>query len=425
MLPLPRPETSAETSPSDADSSYDSSWRRVLILVVITGLGGVVGVFAGDVLSETIFLDSWTLTETLFLVVGLPVGLLLIIALHEGGHTLAGTVSGFRLQHISVGPLKLQHTPEGWRAMRSPHGFFEGMSHSVPGPSLQDAPDQVVRRGRAVRLAGGAAANVLSGGLALGLASILSGGGGATAAALHVFGMVSVVVGVVNLIPFRTGSGLITDGARLVPILRGTPAAGRDVALATVRAAAYSGTRPRDWPERCVERMLSPRDHGMTDGSTRMLAYRHALDAGRTQEARDYLAEALNLLDRLPHAQHAGLMVEAAYVEAVLRGDAEAARSWLQRVDPSTDDVPACALGRAEAATLLAEGEHAEARRRIHDAVAAIDDHPVPGTAVAERAWLHDLQQDVEQGQPYANSPDASPLDANRPHSNPLGTEPS
>ena len=165
MLPLPRPEASAETSPSDADSSYDSSWRRVLIFVLITGLGGVVGVFAGDGLSETISLDQWTLTETLFLVVCLPVGLLLIMALHEGGHTLAGSMCGFRLQHISVGPLKLQHTPEGWRAMRSPHGFFEGMSHSVPGPSLQDVPDQVVRRGRAVRLAGGAAAHVLSGGL--------------------------------------------------------------------------------------------------------------------------------------------------------------------------------------------------------------------------------------------------------------------
>lgn len=402
MLPLPRPETSAETSPSDADSSYDSGWRRVLIFVFTLGLGAAVGVFAGDSLSETISLNQWTLTETLVLVGGIPVGLLIIMALHEGGHTLAGYISGFRLQHISVGPLKLQRTPEGWRAMRSPHGFFEGMSHSVPGPSLQDAPDEVVRRGRAVRLAGGAGANVLSGGLALGLVAVLPGNGGAAVTALFFFGLVSVAVGVINLIPFRTGSGLITDGARLLPILRGTPAAGRDIALATVRAAAYSGTRPRDWPERCVEQMLTPRDHGMTDGSTRMLAYRHALDAGRTQEARDYLAEALELLDRLPRAQHAGLMVEAAYFEAAHRGDADAARSWLQRVDSSTDDLPACALGRAEAATLLAEGQHAEAQRRISEAKAAVDDHPVPGTAVAEHAWLHALEQGTGEGELHA-----------------------
>jgi len=402
MLTLPNPETSAETSPSDDDSSHDSGWRRVLLFVLMAGLGVVVGVFVGNGLPEG-GTDPWTLTEILFLVICFPVGLLLIIALHEGGHTVAGYLSGFRLQHLSVGPLKLQRTPEGWRAMRSPHGFFQGMSHSVPGPSLHDAPDRVVRRGRAVRLVGGAAANVLSGGLALGLASILSGGGGATATALHALGLASIAVGVVNLVPFRTGGGMITDGARLLPILRGTPAAGRDIALATVRAEAYRGVRPRDWTRRHVERMLTPRDHGMTDGSTRMLAYRHALDAGRAQDAHDYLAEALKLLDRLPHAQHAGLMVEAAYVEAAHRGDAEAARAWLQRVDPSTDDVPACALGRAEAATLLAEGEHAEARRRIFEAVAAIDDHPVPGTAVAERAWLHDLEQEIGQGEPHAN----------------------
>lgn len=55
--------------------------------------------------------------------------------------------------------------------------------------------------------------------------------------------------------------------------------------------------------------------------------------------------------------------------------------------------MPACAAGRAEAATLLAEGHRAEAHRRISEAEAALGEHPVPGTAVAERAWLRALVQ--------------------------------
>jgi hypothetical protein len=209
------------------------------------------------------------------------------------------------------------------------------------------------------------------------------------------------VVGGINLIPFRTGSGLITDGARIGPLLRGTPEADRDIALATVRAEAYGGARPRDWSARWVEEMLTPRDYGMTDGSTRMLAYRHALDAGRVEEAREYLAEALTILDRLPTAQHGGLMVEAAYFEAAHRSDAEKARAWLDRAGggegASISGVPACSAGRAEVAVLLAEGNHADAQRRIADAESALGEHPVPGTAVAEKAWLQDLKRRVPE----------------------------
>lgn len=387
---LPGPTVAFESSSSGgAPAPPDSSpWRRLLVFSVMMIVGAVAGVFLGDSLT-----GPWTATDWALLAVATPVGLMLLIAIHEAGHTVAGSLAGFRLQHVSVGPLKMQRTPQGWTASRSQHGVFAGMSHGVPGPDLQAAPTEVVRRARAIRLIGGAAANVLSGLLALGLAALPVGETVETAAL--VFGIMSLGVGFVNLLPLRTGSGFITDGARLGPLLRGTPEANRDVALATVRAEAYGGTRPREWSARWVERMLTPRDYGMTDGSTRMLAYRHALDAGRTDDARAYLAEALNLLDRLPRAQHGGLMVEAAYFEAAHREDPEKARVWLERAGggkgASIPGVPSCASGRAEAAVLLAEGNHADAHRRIDDAESALSEHPVDGTTVAEQAWLRDL----------------------------------
>jgi len=401
---LPSPDESADES-ADASRVGSTSfrWRSVLVFVVFAGIGALAGFFLGDGLLQGVAVEQLTLFDALLLAAIIPAVLLVIVALHEAGHTVAGYLAGFQLQHISVGPLRLRRTPRGWQASRSQHGFFQGMSHSVPGAALQEAPEPVVRRGRALRLVGGAAANVLTGLLALGAASALPETGEATTAAagLNLFAVASVAVGVVNLVPFRTSGGLITDGARLVPLLRGTPAAGRDIALATVRAEAYGGTRPRDWSAKAVARMLTPRDGGMTDGSTLMLAYRHALDAGRVEDARDHLAEALLLLDRLPRSQHAGLMIEAAFFEAAHRGDAAAARGWMQRAGGRNGaapvGVPACAAGRAEAAILRAEGEHAEARTRIAEAEAILDDHPVPGTAVAERAWLRDLAESTRR----------------------------
>lgn len=398
--PLPTPATAFDSSASDGGPAPpdSSGGRRLLVSAVMIVCGAAVGVLVGRMdLLDGLNLGQWTLVETAIAVACLPVGLLLIVAIHEAGHTVAGYLAGFRLQHVSVGPLKLQRTPNGWKALRSQNKFFAGMSHGVPGPVLRDAPLSTVRRGRAIRIAGGAVANVLTGLLALGVGALLTGT--TVGAAAHLFGVASLVIGGINLIPFRTGSGLITDGARLGPLLRGTPEAHRDIALATVRAEAYGGTRPSEWTPRWVERMLTPRDYGMTDGSTRMLAYRHALDAGRAEKACDHLAEALHLLDRLPEAQHGGLMVEAAYVEAAHRGDAEKARAWLERAGggkgASIPGVPSCAARRAEAAVLLAEGNHADAQRHIDDAESARDEHPVPGTAVAEEAWLQDLARRV------------------------------
>jgi len=394
LPPLPRPEASSNASRVDADAPRASGWRKAIVLAVSTGIGVLGGILMGTSISDGINLWQWTPLGALVLLVGVPSGLLLIVALHEAGHTVAGYLAGFELQHMSVGPLKLQRTPRGWNFSRSPHGFFQGMSHSVPGPALQKAPTRVVRRRRAVRLTGGAAANVFTGLLALGLALALPLGSETAEAGVRLFSIASLGVGVVNLIPFRTGSGLITDGARLVPLLRGTTEADRDVALATVRAEAYGGTRPSEWSPRWVQRMLTPRDYGMTDGSTRMLAYRHALDAGRPEDARVHLAEALDVLDRLPRAQHAGLQVEAAYFEAAHRNDVERARAWLQHTGTANGlpkGVPVCAAGRAEAATLLAEGREGEAQDHISTAESALNEHPVAGTAIAERAWLRDL----------------------------------
>ena len=119
VLPLPDPEAAVESSPSDAAPSNASRWRKVLVFVLTAVVGALSAVLVGSGSLGAIDLGALSLVGAVLLAVGLPAAVLLIVAIHEGGHTVAGYLAGFQLQHVSVGPLKLQRTPSGWNASHS------------------------------------------------------------------------------------------------------------------------------------------------------------------------------------------------------------------------------------------------------------------------------------------------------------------
>lgn len=154
------------------------------------------------------------------------------------------------------------------------------------------------------------------------------------------FGVCSLGIGLLTLIPGRTGH-YATDGAQLLRYIRGGAAADRHITLMTMAAVATGSTRPRDWPRDLIRRL-------MTDGSAssdailaESLAYYQALDDGDLPAAHRALGSVLERTipkgrrARAPYAQ------EAAFYELVVRGDAAAARRWLdEELGGSIADVP-------------------------------------------------------------------------------------
>ena len=177
----------------------------------------------------------------------LPLALFVAIGVHEGGHLLGGRLAGFRAYFLLVGPLRLERTVQGWRVgVNGRLSTWGGLAAAAPSDGRR------LRHRMALYVAGGPGASLLLGVLCLLGALLLHAtdvGGlaqsegtvslavGLAFLALAILGAGSVLLGVVTLIPGRSG-GMYTDGGRLLRLVRG----GRE--LETEGSPSAPNTRP-------------------------------------------------------------------------------------------------------------------------------------------------------------------------------------
>jgi hypothetical protein len=149
--------------------------------------------------------------------------------------------------------------------------------------------------------------------------------------------------------------GFKSDGRRAWELRRGGRRSDQEAALIGLTVAALGGTRPRDFDQALVERLVMLRDGSLFDVYGHLSAYLWAADAGdwpRAQACLDYVV-----------AREAGMVpllrdtarCEYAWLLATQARDGAAARAWLDSAgrldfDPAT-------RWRAEAAVLLAENQ--------------------------------------------------------------------
>jgi hypothetical protein len=140
---------------------------------------------------------------------GLCVYTLAAVLIHEAGHAAAGLLFGFEIRAVRVGPADLKRQNKwiwGLNKERWDSGFVMVQFRNLPGP--------LAGLRCFAFILGGPAANLC---LALVLASFSSGS--------TLFGrgcgylmLVCILLGVTNLVPFRSKLGL-SDGAKLLSIL--------------------------------------------------------------------------------------------------------------------------------------------------------------------------------------------------------------
>ncbi len=307
------------------------------------------------------------------------------IALHELGHLLGGLAVRFRFHFYVAGPLRVDRGAGdrlrvGWNREL---GLAGGVASLLPTD-----PHALPRR-LAVLVVGGPAASLLVAAATLALAPLPALGpeAGFAAAAL---GILSGAIFLATLVPMRAG-GFVSDGGRLLRLLRGGAVAEREAAVLALVALSAAGTPPREWPADLVHRGLEPRDGSLEECSGATLAYCHALDAGDVDGAARHLDRALGLLPALPPLMAPSLYAEAAYFQAAHRGRADAARAWLARIPTKAMMVKPYDRARAEAAVALAEGDLAGAARLAREGLAAL-----PAYCALERAGLEELLRRAE-----------------------------
>ena len=301
---------------------------------------------------------------------------------HELGHVIGGAFVRFRFVFLAWGPFRVVREGDRVRVrMNKDLGHAGGIALSLP-TTMED-----LARRNAIVVATGPVVSVVLGVVAL-TASWLTGIWRSPAAmsdpALAVlglvaaaFGVASIGIGLVTLIPGHTG-GLSTDGAQLLRYVRGGPEADRHGTLITMAAVATSATRPRDWPRDLAPR-LTTADPASTDALlAESLVYYQALDDGDLHRAHRALSTLLQRTivkgrrARAPYAQ------EAAFYELAVRGDASAAGRWLdEELGGSITDVPMrkVLVELLTLARVVDAGDAtaaAKARSRVEDALPAL-----------------------------------------------------
>jgi hypothetical protein len=331
--------------------------------------GGFVGYIAAhsgiQLLPEG--LAGWQVVVVMAL---LPLLYMLCVAIHELGHVLGGRLGSFRTLLFIVGPLRVERTATGFRPGLNTSILLGGGLAAMTPVGLHD-----LRRRTVVMVAMGPVVSLMAGAQLLAVYQATSPlllreptafGTQLLAFALLALGVISLLLGLVTLVPARTG-GFYSDGARMLRLMKASEETEREVALIALTGMSMAGTRPREWDRALVEQGAGIRDGGPFEVGGRQFAYAHALDNGDIDSAREHLHAALERVDQLPAGARGSLFLAAATFHALYDGDAATARACLARARTGMMAAPH-QRRLAEAAVLLAEGDVAGARSVARDA---------------------------------------------------------
>ncbi len=377
------------TSGSDAQALYpaqpgaraeSTSWLT-LGLQFLLGVGvGVGGIMLAD--RVTGGLDGRTMAA---LFVALPLALWVQLLLHEAGHALAGLLVGRRFVGAGVGPLRLERGDGAW-TLRWGGGIsgVGGFAAMLPrGPEGRGAA--------AVVLVAGPLANLLAAGLAAFALARLEAPGMVSGAALGASAVAGTLLGVANLLPFRS-RGWNSDGRGLLELMRGDSVWRVTQAQQLVVAAAMAGVRPRDWPaDPLAQAHEVPAPLQAGAHSLRMSM---ALDRDDMATARDAALALAALWPGTPDGQRQGVaLMLASY--AARGGDAALLAAWRPHCEGGMLDLSPYRLWLDAEAALLG-GDHDAARVLVRQAREALPRVHDRSGVVVLGDWLDALEQRSE-----------------------------
>ena len=335
--------------------------KAQLVQAAIGGVGGAVGMIALMMVARD-KVDAVMKSIGLFEVMLLPIATMLAMAVHEIGHMAFALAAGMRFSMLSVWPVRIARTRAGIRASLTTNlGAIGGFALAIP------TQKHSIRAQLAAMVAGGPVTSLVAGAAGLWLAQPLDG---LDAFLVGAFGVFSLLLGVVNSLPFRAG-GMMTDGMQLIDIGRGGRAVAQRNAVTSLWVTLQDGTRPRDLPQAQMDAAIALiGNEPVRDVATFSLLYQHALDAGRLDEAATWLDRVEAMFEKYPDGFRQALALELAYFEAFHRGDVARADAWMLHAKGGVVDAARRKL--AEAAVARAHGDLETAQVAIEAARVAL-----------------------------------------------------
>jgi hypothetical protein len=202
----------------------------------------------------------------------------------------------------------------------------------------------------------------------------------------------SLISFALNALPIKS-NGYLSDGARMMMLLRGGPAAERWCAILALVGASKNGLRPREWDSEWVERAVGPAVGSIDDAGATHIAFYWALDRGNIEKAEEMIQRTLAASGQGPAVMRPVVFADAAFFYAYYRRDPMAARYFLNMAGTNIVKRYRYMQVRAEAATLLAEGYAEQARALAYSGWTQMEQEGGydPGGVQQEREWFEAL----------------------------------
>lgn len=331
----------------------------VLVLLALAGAG--LGYLLGRLLKQSPAMVSRIDALAWWDLLLLPLGVLLVLAVHEAGHLLGGFARGMRFLLYIVGPFQFSRTQSGIRFnWLFNFGTFGGLAAATPDPARPLRPQLLSL------IAGGPLASLL---LALAGLWLFNAADGRLGVHALLVAAVSLFIFLATAIPSRVG-GFMSDGKQFLELLHGGEAVIERQRFSTLMAQSMAGVRPRDWDAEWLE----PASRTVGGDPVRLVATRQmamlaAQDRGDTAGADAHAEWLSEHYEDYPVGFRQGLTVELC-LHALARGNHTAARMWMAQSKGGMVDKSRRALAEAELALLdgdkpLALGRQIEARSQL------------------------------------------------------------
>jgi len=324
----------------------------------------------------------------------------LAIVLHELGHLLAGWMVGFHFSSFTIGPFSvlLEYGKLRVRVRRSlPAGGYAGMH-----------VDRVrrLRRRLLIFIAAGPAANLLTMAIALMVLSSDPVIGGWLSSFIRLFWMISAVLGIGNLLPFRLGV-LYPDGARIWMLLFSRAKARRWLSVAAIGSQSRAGVRSRDFRRTWLNTAGSVQDGSVDEFAANWVAYMAANDRKDVPAAAAHLERCLGLVNLLGPVLQDLLAIEATVFTAWFRADPALSQKWFANVK-RIKTLPRLMQIRAQIALSCGKKEYGSALLQWQEGFAVIEKlPPTPIKAKLAEGFLEWKAEICERERAYQPTPSA------------------
>jgi hypothetical protein len=318
--------------------------------------------------------------------------LLIITTLHELGHTVTGLALGMKLRAFLVGPFQWHIRDGKWEFQFKPKEILLTGGATAVVPGTTDFP-----RSRYLCVVGaGPFATLLTGIFALWIAfaakgdSLLQRQG-----QVALFGAWSLVIGTMNLLPFRT-KGAYSDGAKIYQLLSHGPWEDYHRVAALVGSSLVTPLRPRDYDIAAILRAAHAISQGAQGLLLRLYAYSYFLDQGRILAAGEALREA-GLIYRQSASGPPELLTDFVFGTAYIWRDASVTRKWWTYMEANRPARFNADYWRANGALHWIEGDLKEANEAWEKANALAQQLPKAGAYEFDRYCCSLLRKALDE----------------------------